>query len=240
MAPYDGSMRAWPRWFETEEAAAARFRDRFDAGRVLAGKLSAYANHPDAIVLALPRGGVAVGYEVAKALNLPLDVFIVRKLGVPGHEELAMGAVATGGVRVLNEPMVRSLGLDRTAVDEVIAREEEELCRREAQYRGKRPPPALKDRVVILVDDGIATGATMWAAITAVRKHQPARVVMAVPIADPSTCDGFSRVADDVVCARTVEPFYAVGAWYQDFPQMTDDEVRALLAQSRQETRAAS
>jgi predicted phosphoribosyltransferase len=162
-------------------------------------------------------------------LRLPLDIFIVRKLGVPGQEELAMGAIATGGVRVLNQAVIRALGLNQAAIDEVIAREEQELRRREEQFRGDRPPPDLKGKTVILVDDGLATGATMWAAITAVRRHHPAKVVMAVPVADPSGCESFRQIADEVVCAITAEPLHAVGLWYQEFPQMTDDEVRTLL-----------
>lgn len=196
---------------------------------MLAAQLSSYANRPNAIVLGLPRGGVAVAYEVARALNLPLDVFIVRKLGVPGQEELAMGAIASGGVRVLNQAVIGALGLSQAEINEVIRREEQELRRREALYRGQRPPLNLKGKTVILVDDGLATGATMWAAIAAVRQQGPAQVVMAVPVAAPAECDAFKQIADDVVCAITAEPFHAVGLWYEDFPQMTDEEVRALL-----------
>jgi predicted phosphoribosyltransferase len=223
-------MTLSPRWTETQEVAPPRpFHDRFEAGRVLATRLSAYANRRDAIVLGLPRGGVAVAYEVARALHLPLDVFIVRKLGVPGQEELAMGAIASGGVRVLNQVMIRALGLSQAEIDEVIRREEQELHRREQQFRGQRPSLNLKGKIVILVDDGLATGATMWAAITAVRQQQPAKIVMAVPVAAPSECDAFRQIADDVVCAITAEPLHAIGLWYQDFAQMTDEEVRALL-----------
>jgi predicted phosphoribosyltransferase len=223
-------MALLPRWAATDEVAPPQpFHDRFDAGRVLASRLSAYADRPDAIVLGLPRGGVAVAYEVARALHLPLDVFIVRKLGVPGQEELAMGAIASGGVRVLNQAVIRALGLSQGEINEVIRREEQELRRREEVYRGQRPPLDLKGKTVILVDDGLATGATMWAAITAVRQQQPAKIVMAVPVADPAGCDSFRQIADEVVCAITAEPLHAVGLWYQDFPQMTDEEVRKLL-----------
>ena len=225
-------MALFPRWAATDEVAPPRpFHDRFEAGRVLATRLSAYAKRPDAIVLGLPRGGVAVAYEVARALNLPLDVFIVRKLGVPGQEELAMGAIASGGVRVLNHAVIGALGLSQAEINEVIRREDQELRRREEQFRGRRPPLNLKGKTVIVVDDGLATGATMWAAVTAVRQQEPAQVVMAVPVAAPDECDAFKQIADDVVCAITAEPFHAVGLWYQDFPQMTDKEVRALLAQ---------
>ena len=224
-------MGLYRRWAETDEAAPSRpFHDRFDAGRVLARHLSTYANRSDAIVLGLPRGGVAVAYEVARALNLPLDVFIVRKLGVPGQEELAMGAIASGGVRVLNQAVISALGLNQAELDEVIRREEQELRRREEQFRGQRPPLDLSGKTVILVDDGLATGATMWAAVTAVRQQKPAKIVMAVPVADPSSCEAFRQIADEVVCAITAEPLHAVGLWYQDFPQLTDEEVRELLA----------
>jgi predicted phosphoribosyltransferase len=223
-------MALLPRWAATDEVAPPRpFRDRFEAGRVLASSLSRYANRPDVIVLGLPRGGVAVAYEVARALHLPLDVFIVRKLGVPGQEELAMGAIASGGVRVLNQAVIRALGLSQAQIDEVIEREEQELRRREQQFRGDRPPLDLRGKTVIVVDDGLATGATMWAAITAVRQQQPAKIVMAVPVADPSGCESFRQIADEVVCAITAEPLHAVGLWYKEFPQMTDEEVRALL-----------
>jgi predicted phosphoribosyltransferase len=208
------------------------FRDRTEAGRVLAERLAAYAGQPDVIVLALPRGGVPVGYEVARALHAPLDVFIVRKLGVPGHEELAMGAVATGGVRVLNDQVVRALGIPSHVVDAVARWEEQELRRREQVYRGDRPPPDVRGKTVILVDDGLATGSTMLAAVRALRQQSPARIVVAVPIASRDTCEVLKTEVDDVVCAVTPEPFYAVGMWYQDFTQTTDEEVRELLAQA--------
>jgi predicted phosphoribosyltransferase len=207
-----------------------RFRNRTDAGRQLVEKLAAYANRPDVLVLALPRGGVPVGFEVARELGAPLDVFLVRKLGVPGYEELAMGAVATGGVRVLNDEIVRGLGISNHEIDAAAARELQELARRERLYRGDRPPPDIASRTVILVDDGLATGATMRAAIAAVRRQQPARIVVAVPTASPDTFEALKAEADDVVCAMTPEPFLAVGHWYEDFTQTTDDEVRELQA----------
>ena len=207
-----------------------RFRNRTDAGRRLAEKLAAYANRPDVLVLALPRGGVPVGYEVARALGVPLEVFLVRKLGVPGYEELAMGAVATGEVRVLNDEIVRGLGISEHEIDAIVAREMQELARRERLYRGDRLPPDVADRTVILVDDGLATGATMRAAIQALRQQKPARIVVAVPTASPDTCEALKVEADDVICAMTPEPFFAVGHWYEDFTQTTDDEVRELLA----------
>jgi len=210
----------------------SRFRDRVEAGRRLAADLTQYAHRPDVVVLALPRGGVPVAYEVARALGAPLDIFVVRKLGVPGHEEVAMGAVATGGIRVLNDALVRSLGIPRDVIEAVTAREREELARRERLYRGNRAPVDVRGRTVILVDDGLATGATMHAAIRALRQQQPARIVVAVPTASPETCDELKRVVDEVVCATTPDPFYAVGLWYEDFSQTTDEEVRELLAQS--------
>jgi putative phosphoribosyl transferase len=210
------------------------FKDRSEAGRLLAQKLAAYANRPDVIVLALPRGGVPVGYEVARALNVPLDIFIVRKLGVPGHEELAMGAVATGGERVLNEQVVRGLGIPDYVIDAVAAWEQQELERRERTYRGNRPPPDVSGKTVILVDDGLATGATMHAAIKALKQRSPARIVVAVPTAAPETCEEMKSQADEVICATTPQPFYAVGLWYEDFSQTTDEEVRDLLARSPQ------
>ena len=209
-----------------------RFRDRSEAGRLLAAKLADYADRPDVVVLALPRGGVPVAYEVARALGAPLDVFLVRKLGIPGHEELAMGAVATGGVRVLNEQVVRALRIPDYVIDAIAAKEEQELARRERLYRGDRPPPDVRGRTVILVDDGLATGATMHAAIQALRQQQPAHIVVAVPAASPEACDELKEEVDDVVCAVTPEPFYAVGLWYEDFSQTTDEEVRDLLARS--------
>jgi erythromycin esterase-like protein/predicted phosphoribosyltransferase len=210
-----------------------RFRNRNEAGRVLAEKLTAYANRPDVVVLALPRGGVPVAYEIARALGAPLDVFVVRKLGIPGYEELAMGAVATGGVRVLNDQIVQRLGIPRYVIDAVADREEQELARRERLYRGGRPPPDVRGRTVILVDDGLATGATMRAAVMALRQLQPARIVVAIPTGSSDTCEELRAAVDEVVCAITPEPFLAVGHWYEDFSQTTDEEVRNLLAQAR-------
>ena len=215
------------------------FRDRRAAGRLLAAKLARYAERPDVVVLALPRGGVPVAYEVARALGAPLDVFVVRKLGLPGHEEVAMGAVATGGVRVLNEQITRALAIPEHVIDAITAREQEELARRERVYRGDRPPLDVRGRTVILVDDGLATGATMQAAVQALRQQQPARIVVAVPTAAPETCEALRAKVDDVVCAVTPDPFYAVGLWYDDFSQTTDDEVRELLARSAESPRAA-
>lgn len=209
-----------------------RFRDRAEAGRALAANLRAYAGRDDVLVLALPRGGVPVGDEVARALGAPLDVFIVRKLGVPGQEELAMGAIATGGVRVLNEFVVRQLGIAGHVIDAVARREQAELERRAREYRGDRPPPEVRGRTVILVDDGLATGATMRAAAAALRRQGPARVVVAVPVAAAETCDALADEVDEVVCTLTPEPFYGVGMWYEDFAQTTDAEVRARLSRA--------
>lgn len=207
----------------------ALFRDRTDAGRELAKNLSGYADNTDVIVLALPRGGIPVGFQVAKRLNVPLDVFLVRKLGVPGHEELAMGAIASGGTRVMNENVLSMLRISDDELDEITAREQQELERRERAYRGDRPEIELADRIVILVDDGLATGASMRAAVSAIRARNPARIVVAVPVAAPETCREFENEVDEVVCATTPEPFYAVGAWYEDFSQTTDEEVKAFL-----------
>lgn len=186
-------------------------------------------------MLALPRGGVPVGYEIARALHAPLDVFVVRKLGVPWQEELAMGAIASGGVRVLDDDLVRIAHVSADDVERVTVWEQAELERRERQYRGDRPFPNLAGRTVILVDDGLATGSTMRAAVQALRKENPHSVVVAVPVAAPQTCESFRNVADDIICAATPDPFVAVGLWYEDFSQTTDDEVHALLqsAQSR-------
>jgi predicted phosphoribosyltransferase len=212
------------------------FRDRAEAGRVLAEQLRRFAGRDDVVVLGLPRGGVPVAYEVARELGAPLDVFLVRKLGVPGHEELALGAIATGGTRVLNRELIEQLGLPPELIEAIEARERQELERRERAYRGDRPPPDLKGRTVILVDDGLATGSTMLAAVHAVRQYDPARVVVAVPVADPEVCASLEQVADEAVCAITPQPMRAVGMWYGDFSQTTDDEVRELLARARHAT----
>ncbi|HEX7022111.1 MAG TPA: phosphoribosyltransferase, partial [Trueperaceae bacterium] len=208
-------------------AAMALFEDRRDAGRHLAQALTSYGS--DAVILALPRGGVPVGYEVAERLGAPLDVFIVRKLGVPGHEELAMGAIASGGVRVLNEDVVGSLGISEAALNRVTERERRELERREELYRDGQPETPVAGRTVILVDDGLATGASMRAAVKALQQKEPARIVVAVPVAAPETCESLREEVDQVICARTPEPFLGVGRWYRFFPQVTDDEVRNLL-----------
>lgn len=208
------------------------YRDRTEAGKRLAAKLKDYANRSDVLVLALPRGGVPVAFEVAEVLHAPLDIFLVRKLGVPGHEELAMGAIATGGVRVLNEDVVRYLGIPGEMIDAVAADEQRELERRERAYRDNRPPPDVSGKTAILVDDGLATGSTMRAAAAALRKQQPAKIVVAVPVSAAQTCDEYRMGVDEIVCAVTPEPFHGVGLWYKDFSQTTDEEVRELLARA--------
>jgi predicted phosphoribosyltransferase len=208
------------------------FRDRFEAGRFLATKLSHFANRPDVVVLALPRGGVPVGFEVAKALNAPLDVFVVRKLGLPGQEELAMGAIASGGVRVLNEELIQALGIPEDVIEKAAQEEQRELERREREYREGRPPIDVRGRTVILVDDGLATGSSMRVAALALRKKGPAQIVVAVPVAARSTCAEFQSEVDEVICAVTPEPFWGVGQWYRDFSQTSDEEVRDLLRQA--------
>jgi len=208
------------------------FQDRFDAGRLLASKLRAFANRPDTVVLALPRGGVPVGFEVAKALNVPLDVFVVRKLGVPGYEELAMGAIASGGIRVLNEDVVQAARIPDAVIDRVTAEEELELERRERDYRDGRPPVDVQGRTVILVDDGLATGSSMRVAVLALKRKRPAHIVVAVPVSAPTTCAEFESEVDQIICAVTPEPFRSVGQWYGDFSQTSDEEVRDLLRQA--------
>ena len=205
------------------------FEDRREAGRALAARLRSYAGRSDVVVLALPRGGVPVAFPVAEALDAPLDLFLVRKLGTPGHRELAMGAIASGGVRVVNDEVVRWYGISPAAIDEVAREEEQELRRREAAYREGQDAVALTGQVVILIDDGLATGSTMTAAVQAVRQFAPARVIVAVPVGARDTCAALAAIADEVVCVRTPEPFSAVGQWYSDFNQTSDDEVRQLL-----------
>lgn len=207
-----------------------RFRDRVDAGRVLARALERYRGRPELLVLALPRGGVPVAFEVARELGAPLDVFVVRKLGMPGHEEYAIGAIASGGVRIINEEAVSTFGVTDAEIDAVTTEERRELERRERRYRDGRPLPKIAGKTVILVDDGLATGSTMRAAVQALRQEEPARLVVAVPTAAPETCREIGALVDDMVCAMTPEPFYAVGLWYEDFGQTTDEEVHDLLA----------
>jgi predicted phosphoribosyltransferase len=211
------------------------FHDRTDAGRRLAARLQQYAGRHDVIVLALPRGGVPVAFEVARELRAPLDIIVVRKLGLPGHSELAMGAIASGGVRIVDTETVRRFGVSESEVAEVIAAEQQELARRERLYRGGRPFPDVRGKTVILIDDGLATGATMAAAAAALQRQNPARLIVAVPVSSPETCDAFRGLVDDVVCSVTPEPFYAVGFWYEDFSQTTDEEVRDLLERARRE-----
>ena len=208
------------------------YANRAEAGRELAQALRRYANRPDVLVLALPRGGVPVAYEVARALNASLDLILVRKLGVPGHEEYAMGAIATGGVRVLNTEIVRELALSEAEVERIAAAEWQELQRRERAYRDERPSPEVRDRCVILIDDGLATGATMQAAVAAIRQQGPAGVVVAVPVAPPDTVALLRDQADAVICPVTPDPFFGVGQWYEDFAQVTDAEVRDLLGRT--------
>ena len=207
------------------------FRDRVEAGQQLAEALAAYRDRDDVIVLALPRGGVPIASEISRCLHVPFDVFVVRKLGVPGHEELAMGAIATGGMRLVNDEVVVPLGIPANVIDSVARSEQIELERREQLYRGSRAPIGLAGKTVILVDDGLATGSTMRAAVMAVRQQQPARVIVAVPVGAPQTCGVLSREADDVVCLRMPDPFVAVGLWYRDFTPTSDQEVRALLGE---------
>jgi len=211
------------------------FRDRAEAGRRLAEALAHYTGDPGLLVLALPRGGVEVGAEVARRLRAPLDVVLVRKLGVPGHEELAMGAIATGGVRVLSEEVIATLGVSEREIATVAAAEEGELARRERAYRGRRGPPVVEGRTVVLVDDGLATGATMRAAAAVLRRMGPRRLVVAVPVAPAETCRTLRALVDEVVCLLTPEPFRSVGEWYDDFSQTSDDDVRRLLGTAGEE-----
>ena len=209
---------------------SVRFRNRLEAGRLLGEELAArFGRAQDLTVLGLPRGGVPIAAEVARALGAPLDVFIVRKLGLPGHEELAMGAIASGGVRVLNQDVLRYMPQPQQIIDAVAAREQQELVRRERSYRGSRPPLDVRDKTVIVVDDGLATGSTMRAAVAALRKMEPKTITVAVPVAAPQTVEEFRNEAIDIVCLRTPEPFDAVGLWYDDFSQTSDEEVQELL-----------
>ena len=214
------------------QVSSQPFTNRAEAGELLAARFTELADRDGVIVLALPRGGVPVGYEVARSLRVPLDVFVVRKLGVPGHEELAMGAIASGGVRLLNHEVVDALGIPGALIDQVARREQAELERRERLYRGNRPPVSLTNKTVILIDDGLATGSTMRAAVAAIRRQEPARIIVAVPVGAPSTCEEMRDVADDVVCLRTPEPFVAVGLWYRDFSETSDAEVGELLGRT--------
>lgn len=216
------------------------FHDRTEAGRSLGAELKRkYDGRPDALVLALLRGGVPIGYEVARALGAPLDVFVVRKLGVPGHEELAMGAIASGGVRVLNEEVLRYAAISRQAIDAVAAREQKELERRERSYRGSKPPLSISGKTIFVVDDGLATGSTMRAAVRALRQMDAKEVIVAVPVAAAETCEEFRGEVDAIVCLRTPAMFQAVGLWYEDFSQTTDEEVHALLERAAEPERAA-
>jgi len=208
------------------------FRDRTDAGKILAGHLGQYADRRDVVVLALPRGGVPVAFEVAEKLNAPLDVIIVQKLGTPGQEELAMGAIASGNVKILNHYVIEQLGISQAQIASAVAHEQKELQRRERFYRGDRPPIDVNGRIVILIDDGLATGSSMRAAAAAIRQRQPSQLVLAVPVASESTCAELKKEVDEVVCAVTPMAFYAVGQWYQEFSQTTDQEVRELLTRA--------
>lgn len=218
----------------------ARFEDRTEAGLLLARELAEYANRPEVVVLALPRGGVVVGAEVALALHAPLDVLLVRKLGVPGQEELAMGAIASGGIRIVNDDILGELQISRAVLEEVTRAEQAELVRREAAYRENHPPLPLTGKTVLLVDDGLATGASMYAAIQAVRERRPRRIVVAVPVAAPESCRFFSALVDQMVCMFTPTQFHGVGAWYEDFSQVSDETVKNLLARTRAETSSRS
>ena len=205
------------------------FRDRIEAGQKLAQKLKVYTNRKDVLILGLPRGGVPVAFEVAKILNVPLDVFLVRKLGVPGHEELAMGAIASGGVRILNQEIIESRRVSQKAIARTAAQQQRELERREYAYRGNRPPLDLNDRTIIIVDDGLATGATMHAAAIAIRQKNPKQIIAAVPVSAPEVCNELQIEVDEIICAETPKSFVAVGLWYHDFSQTTDTQVQDLL-----------
>jgi putative phosphoribosyl transferase len=217
-----------------------RFADRIDAGRILAKELEKYHGREDVIVLALPRGGVPVGAVIAEHLHVPLDIFLVRKLGFPGHEEFAIGAIASGGVRVLNQSALELRDVSQEEIDSIAAREEIELERREMEYRGDRPHPRLEGKIVILVDDGLATGSSMRAAVAALRQQNPAKIIVAVPVASADACELLSRKADEILCGSIPEPFHAVGLWYQDFSQTSDEEVKDLLQRTERLQHAAS
>jgi putative phosphoribosyl transferase len=226
--------------FAAYDFFAMIFRDRTDAGRQLAEPLKPLAGRPDVLVLALPRGGVPVGYAVAEALGAPLDVFLVRKLGLPGQPELAMGAVASNGSRVLNQDVLRQFDIPEAIIDQVTRQELREIERRDALFRGDRPHPEIAGKTVVLIDDGLATGSTMRAAARALLQQHPTRLIIAVPVAATQTCEEFRREFRDVLCLYTPEPFYAVGQWYRDFDQTTDDEVRELLERARRPAKMAS
>ena len=214
------------------------FRDRTEASRKLADHLAAYANYPNAMILALPRGGVPVAFEVAEALNLPLDIFVVRKLGLPSHEEFAIGAIASGGACVLNQDLIHQLSLSDEVIEHIVAREQHELERRERTYRGQRPMLDVRNRIIIIVDDGLATGSSMRAAIAALRQKRPAKLIVAVPVGARETCSELEALADEAICLETPENFSAVGLWYSDFSQITDEEVIDLLERNRKNSEA--
>jgi putative phosphoribosyl transferase len=218
---------------------ARLFQDRTDAGRTLAKKLSHYADRKDIVVLGMPRGGVPVAFEIAQSLRVPLDVFLVRKLGVPGHEELAMGAIASGGIRVLNEVVIRSKRISEAVIDAVTARERIELDRRELAYRGHRAAPIVREKTVILVDDGIATGSTMLAAVAALKQQQPVRIVVAAPVAPVESCDELQLVVDELIVIVRPGPFYSVGQSYEIFGQISDEEVQKLLRDTQRHSPGA-
>ena len=218
---------------------AVPFKDRYDAGRQLAQLLTAFANRSDTIVLGLARGGVPVAYEVASTLDAPLDVFVVRKLGVPGHEELAMGAIASGGEIVLNKEVIQDRHISDEQIEHVVVHERVELSRRERRYRNGNPAPSIKDRTALLIDDGLATGSTMRAAAIAIRMQEPKQIVVAVPISDPGVCENFRELVEEIICIVTPEPLYAVGIWYRDFAPTTDDEVSELLRRRQDASRTS-
>lgn len=209
----------------------AQFYDRLEVGRLLANQLGAYANRPDVVVIGLPRGGVVVAYEIAQALQAPLDICLVRKLGAPGYQELAMGAIATGGIMILNHEVIHSLRISQEAIDRIASAEQQELIRRDRLYRGDRPSSDWRNCIAILVDDGIATGSTLRAAIASLRQHQPNQIIVAAPIASPMICQELSTEVDEIVCLLTPDPLFSISLWYQHFPQVTDAEVCHLLAQ---------